>query len=74
MVKVRYVGIREPAQDFEALRPAYRAVIAMMIKCKPFSPDYVALLNIADAMNGAAKHFMPDRPEVSSFFGSKPTG
>lgn len=73
MTKVVYVGISDPAREFEALRPAHSLTIKMMMKCKPFSADYVALLKITEAMNAAAGHFMP-QPAVTSFFGSKPTG
>lgn len=73
MVKVQYTGLSDPAREFEALRPAYRVTINMMMKCKPFSADYLALLAVTQAMNAAAAHFMP-QPAVTSFFGSKPTG
>lgn len=73
MVKVRYTGLIDPAQEFEALRPAYSVTIRMMMQCKPFSADYLALLAVTQAMNAAAAHFMP-QPAVTSFFGSKPTG
>jgi len=73
MVKVRYVGIREPESEFEALRPAYSMVIAMMTKCRPFSPEYEALLKISEAMNDAAQQFMPG-VAPTSFFGARPTG
>lgn len=73
MVKVVYTGLSDPVRDFEALRPAYGAVIAMKMKCRPFGTDYLALQKITDAMNEAAQHFIPT-PPVTGFFGSKPTG
>lgn len=74
MTKVNYTGLSNPAEAFEQLRPAYHAVIQMKIKCRPFGPDYLVLLKITDAMNEAARHFMPKETSVVSFFGSKPTG
>jgi hypothetical protein len=61
MVPVRYTGVSNPREAFEALRPAHDALLKMMIKCRPSGTDYLVLLAAKDALKTAAQHFTGDR-------------
>ena len=68
MVQMRYSGVSNPKQAFEALRPLHKELIRMQIQCKPFGPDYQILNAVATALNTAAYHFTSE----PDFFALKP--
>jgi hypothetical protein len=68
---MRYAGIADPDRAFESLRPYRKAIIALMIGCRPFGPDYCILLAAQEALDAAAAYFTGEqdfyslRPERS---------
>jgi hypothetical protein len=66
MVRRNYCGVRDAEALFENLRPAHRALVAMMQQVRPFSPDYLILLAAADALHTARGHFTGDRTYYSA--------
>ncbi|PZQ60258.1 MAG: hypothetical protein DI570_14540 [Phenylobacterium zucineum] len=68
MVKVRYTGLGDAREAFEALRPFRAALIAMRSRCRPFHTDYLVLDALDKALTTAAFHFTRD-PE---FYSARP--
>ncbi|MEO8115591.1 MAG: hypothetical protein ABI655_14485 [Phenylobacterium sp.] len=57
MVAIRYPGVVEARQAFDALRPYRRELIRLQSRCRPFGPDYLILSAAAKALDTAAYHF-----------------
>ena len=70
MTRVRYLGLSDPRQAFEDLRPLHKALIRMMMRCKPFGPDYLVLSAAKAALETAAYHFTRE----PNFYAGKPHG
>jgi len=49
MVVVRYSGLINPTAEMEALRTYNHQLQALMMRCRPFGPDYCALLEAKEA-------------------------
>jgi hypothetical protein len=60
MIQVRYTGLVDPRASFDALRPYRRQLIAMMMRHRPFGPDYKVLYDAQKALDTAAAHFTGD--------------
>ena len=68
MVRMRYTGLDDPRQAFEALRPLRRELIRMQTRYRPFGPDYLVLAAATKALDTAAYHFTGE----ADFFAMKP--
>ena len=60
MTKVRYVGVTDARQAFEALRPFRHALLKLKQRCRPFGSDYLILDAVDNALITAAYHFTRD--------------
>lgn len=60
MVVVRYPGLRRPEVEMETLRDYHTHLIQLMTMCRPFGPDYDALLAAKEALCRTAEHFTGD--------------
>lgn len=68
MTRMRYPGVVEARQAFEALKPFRQNLIEMQVRCRPFGPDYLILDAVRKALDTAAYHFTGE-PE---FFALRP--
>jgi hypothetical protein len=57
MTRVRYTGIHDPKQAFEALAPLRRQIIQLQTRVRPFGVDYLILQTVTKALDTAAYHF-----------------
>lgn len=57
MVRVTYVGLADPAQEFETLRPCVVRLRDLQRRCKPFGRDYHAIAIAIAGLETAAYHF-----------------
>ena len=57
MVRIRYPGVVEARQAFEALKPFRDALLRLQSQCRPFGPDYLILDAVRKALDTAAYHF-----------------
>ena len=57
MTRVRYTGLPDPVNAFEALTPYVDQLRALQMRCKPFGADYLALAIALDGVQTAAYHF-----------------
>jgi hypothetical protein len=74
MVRMRYLGVRDPAAAFERFRPWRAELDAMRRSCRPMGPDYIALTEAlhaldrcADQLTGQANFFRGRAPGHSSW-------
>lgn len=74
MVRRSYGGVPDPRRQFGELYPAYRALLNMMIECRPMGPDYVVLMDACRALKGAAQHFTRDPNIYGGSPASQPEG
>jgi len=70
MVQRRYVGISDPEQAFEALRPFDREILKLMQQVRPLGSEYMILDAVRKSLSTAAYHFT-GHPE---FFAGKSHG
>lgn len=70
MTPVRYTGLPDPKEAFEALRPFNRAIINMKCRYKPFGPEYLILDAVRVTLATAAFHFTRD----PNFYSAEPPG
>ncbi|MFN3584649.1 hypothetical protein [Phenylobacterium sp.] len=68
MTRIRYPGVVEARQAFEALKPFRQNLIEMQARRRPFGPDYLILDAVRKALDTAAYHFTGE-PE---FFALRP--
>ncbi|MDB5467158.1 MAG: hypothetical protein JWQ46_1920 [Phenylobacterium sp.] len=68
MVVVRYLGLINAKQSFEALKPLRAELIRMQMRYRPFGPDYLILSAATKALDTAAYHFTGE----PDFFAMKP--
>ena len=57
MTRVKYVGVTDAKARFERMRPALREIDDMLLRYKPFGPEYCVLLAAREAFTTAAFHF-----------------
>ena len=68
MVKVRYIGVMFPEQEFNELREAYARLRKLQGQCVPMKEDYLVLDAALQAFDAAAKHFTKN----PYFYGGRP--
>ncbi|HEY8615837.1 hypothetical protein [Phenylobacterium sp.] len=68
MVRVRYTGITQAKEAFDALRPFHGHLVRLQTNCRPFGPDYMILDAVKKALSTAAYHFTGE----PDFFALKP--
>ena len=54
MVRQRYLGLRDRAAFFAALKPAYRLICDTQMRCTPLGPEYMALGKAKSGLQEAA--------------------
>ena len=57
MVRMNYLGVRDPVAAFEDLKPLVARLRAMQQTCKPFGRDYHAIAVALEGLDTAAYHF-----------------
>ena len=70
MVQRQYLGISNPKEAFEALRPFDDALIKMMTRVKPMGADYMILQAVRTTLGTAAYHFTREH----AFYAPTPHG
>jgi hypothetical protein len=68
MVRHSYVGITNPKEAFERLRPFRQELLRMKSQVRPFGPDFLILEALDKALTTAAYHFTRE----PDFFSAKP--
>jgi len=57
MVRVRYLGVRDPEGQFKKFAPMHRELANMRTSCTPSSADYKAVCDLIHELDRCATHF-----------------